>query len=263
MYSTPLMGGDDGTVQTVVMIRRVVDDAWKDPVVNRAAIEIIRGAGAQPYDSWAQIQAVYNFAKTFYFVNDPVMKEALRPTRELLQLMAGDCDDINAILLPSLLGTIGYETRIVTIACEPEVPEAFTHVYCEVFVDGQWYPLDAARPGATFGVAPEHFYRREWWSLTDDSHGDYPCDAPASAMAGLGRVGVRGLAGVMTSLYQTPSGEPLQSISGQAVQPVLGPCIGPGGAGYVTPAAQAPGPGVGTQLLFFAGVGLLLWGLSR
>src|SRR5579872_7064876 len=119
-YSAPLAGGDAGPEQTISLLRVLVDDAWKDPVVNRTAIEVIRNAGVPPYDTWGQIRAIYDFARRFYFVNDPVMKEALRPTRDLLELMAGDCDDINGNVLPALLGSIGLETRLVTVAADSQ-----------------------------------------------------------------------------------------------------------------------------------------------
>src|SRR5258708_5940357 len=147
LYATPLLGGDAGTEQTIWKLRGLIDDAWKNSYVNRTAIDIVRNAGVQPYDSWGQIRAIYNWIlANFYFVNDPVTKEALRPTTELLDLMAGDCDDINSNMLPALLGTIGYETRFITIAADPEHPDSFSHIYVEVFQDGQWYPLDASRP---------------------------------------------------------------------------------------------------------------------
>jgi hypothetical protein len=236
-------------------MRLLVDDAWKDPFVNRAAIEIIRSAGVQPYDDWGQVRAIYNFAHTFYFVNDPVMKETLRPTRELLQLMAGDCDDINGNVLPALLGAIGYETRLVTIAADPQSPESFSHVYCEVFVDGQWYPLDAARPDAQFGLAPSRFYRREVWSLTDDSHEEYPPDG--GTLSGYGRRGFAGLNGFSSGW---PSG---QAVNGQQVQTAIQGAFGPGGSVEMS----APNPGsdlspAKTFLVLF-GLGVLVWALAK
>jgi hypothetical protein len=262
LYSAPLLSGDAGPRQTIGMLRALVDQAWKDPVVNRTAIEIIRSAGVAPFDSWSQIHAIYNFARQFYFVNDPVSKEALRPTRELLKLMAGDCDDINGNILPALLGSIGFETRLVTIAADPEAPESFSHVYAEVWCNGQWIPLDAARPGAVFAVAPPHFYRRAWWSLVDDSHGDYPDDS-GSSMSGYVRRGVRGLGSITSDLETIFAGatSTLRSISGQTVQPVLNPAIGPGGQSFVTPSPTSSlslGPGMG-ELLFLGLAGALIW----
>lgn len=212
----PLLAGDDGTAQTIEQIRLLVDDAWKDSVVHRAAVDIIRAAGVQPYDSAGQVRAIYEWVRqNIYFVNDPVSKEALWPANDLLEMRAGDCDDINATLLPALLGAIGFETRLVTIAADRRAPENFSHIYAEVDLDGRWIPIDAARPGAQFGVAPPNFYRRAWWSLTDGEHDEYP------NMAGLGFVArtnsrelLRGLAG-----YSDP-----------AANSAVPPAIGPGGA---------------------------------
>ena len=263
LYSAPLGNGDDGTQQTISMLRSLVDEAWKDPFVNRTAIEIVRNAGIQPFDSWGQIRAIYEYARRFYFVDDPTTKEAVRPTRDLLELKAGDCDDINGNVLPSLLGTIGFETRLVTVAADPQTPGLFSHVYCEVFVEGQWYPLDAARPGAIMGVAPTFFYRRRWWSLTDDSWNAYPSNAPDGSMAGYRPLTVRGLGGLATDLSAIFSGASttLKSVGGQTVQPVVGPTIGPGGATSVSGASTTGlslSSGTG-ELLLLAAIGFGLW----
>jgi hypothetical protein len=259
LYSAPLRGGDDGTEQTIHMLRTLVDDAWKDPCVNRAAIEIVRQAGVPQYDSWGQIRAIYDFAHSFYFVNDPLTKETLRPTRALLELRAGDCDDINANVLPALLGSIGFETRLVTIAADPQFPDLFSHVYAEVFQDGQWYPLDAARPDAQFGVAPSRYYRREWWSLEDGSHGDYSGDG----MAGYAPRGLRGLGQVPVSSVANSilsDASQLLAVGGQAVQSAVQPAQGPGGAVLVSPTVTPP-ISTGAELLIFAGAALALWAL--
>jgi len=264
IYSVPLLGGDAGTEQTIWKLRSLIDDAWKDSYVNRTAIDIVRNAGVKPYDSWGQIRAIYNWIlANFYFVNDPVTKEAVRPTTELLDLMAGDCDDINSNMLPALLGTIGFETRFITIAADPQHPDSFSHIYVEVLQDGNWYPLDAARPGAGFGSAPAHFFKREWWSTVDGSHGNYPADG---TMAGMSRVGVRGLGGLMSDLqigFQD-AGVILRSVSGQQVQNVVGPAMGPGGAMMVSPPQSGlMSSATEKELLIGLGiVGLLWWALS-
>lgn len=266
LYSAPLGLGDDGPRQTISMLRSLVDDAWKDPFVNRTAIEIVRNAGIAPFDSWGQIRALYDYARSFYFVNDPITKEALRPTRDLLEMKAGDCDDINGNVLPALLGTIGFETRLVTVAADPQMPDHFSHVYAEVFQDGEWYPLDAARPGAVMGVAPKFFYRRRWWSLTDDSWNDYPPDAPDGTMAGYRRAGVRGLNGLAEDIAAAFQGasSTLRSVGGQVVQPVVGSTIGPGGAVSVSPPASGFSISSGTgELLLLAALGFGLWWVMK
>ena len=272
LFSAPLSGGDDGTEQTISVLREIVDDAWKDPFVNRTAIDIIRNAGVAQFDRLGQIRAIYNWVlQNFYFVSDPVSKEALRPTRDLLQLKAGDCDDINANVLPSLLGTIGYETRIVTVAADPSDPGSFSHVYAEVFLDGNWIPLDAARPDTSFGVAPAQWFRREWWSLTDDDHEDYPgagqlsyTGAPSGIsgrrMSGLGDLSVPVL---VNSLSQATTGI-LTAVNGNPVTNSNGYVVGPGGVlmqSASQPVALAPSQNSG--LLLALGAGLLLWMMMK
>lgn len=171
----PLLGGIDGTEQTIQRIRSLVDEAWRSLDVRRLAVDILRSSGAPQYDEWSQISAIYNWIRShFYFVNDPVGKEVLMPFVDLIDLGAGDCDEINAIAMSVLLGAVGYEVRLVTVAADANDPTQFSHIYTEVFLNGNWIPMDAARPGAQIGQAPPSFFQREWWSLTDDAHGPYP-----------------------------------------------------------------------------------------
>ena len=169
-FSQALLAGEAGTAQTIALAKKLVDRAVKDPVVNRTAIDIVRGT--PQYNNRSKIQAIYNYvAENFTYVQDPIgpfgAKETLRPVRDLLELRAGDCDDINCVLFPALLGTIGYSTRVVTVAGDPESPREFTHVYCEVECDGEWIPMDAARPGARFGEAPPYYFRKKIWPMIE------------------------------------------------------------------------------------------------
>lgn len=242
-YVAPLVPGDAGTAQTIRAIRGLVDDAWRNAEVNRCAIDIVRDAGADQYDDNQKARALFNWAMAnMYFVNDPWTKEALRPTVELLKLRAGDCDDINAILLPSLMGSLGIETRLVTIASNPQDPEAFSHIYAEACIDGEWIPIDAARPGTTFGSAPPHFFKRWAWSLTGDDHWDYPGQGQLSGYRrphGQPRLAL-GLAGVgddVTSVLDTlasQSGQIAAAVNGNPVINVVGSAIGPGGTQMIT-----------------------------
>jgi hypothetical protein len=166
--AVPLLSGDAGVAQTVDLMRRLIDDATKDPAVNRLAVEILKNSGAPQHDPLAEAEAIYAWVHAnIRFVNDPVdsfgdPKETLRPARAILDLRAGDCDDFT-ILMSSLLQNIGLQTHIVTVASDPRDPSQFTHVYPEVDIDGQWVPVDAARPGAAFGLAPSRAYRRKEW----------------------------------------------------------------------------------------------------
>lgn len=173
LKSEPLLDGDDGTAQTVRKIRGLVEQGKRDPRVNRATGSILRGARVAPYDDAGEVRAIFSWVlKNIRFTKDPEGKECLRPAATTLEWGFGDCDDINAILLPSMLGTVGYRTRVVTIASHPAAPEQFTHVYCEVHLGGRWIPLDAARKDTSFGSAPSRRFRKRVWSLVADEYQD-------------------------------------------------------------------------------------------
>lgn len=173
LQSEPLLDGDDGTAQTIRAVRALVDQGKKDPRVNRTTGSILRSARVAPYDDAGEVRAIFAWVlKNIRFTKDPEGKECLRPAATTLEWGFGDCDDINAILLPSMLGTVGYRTRVVTIASHPAAPEQFTHVYCEVHLGGRWIPLDAARRGTTFGSAPARRFRKRVWSLVADEYQD-------------------------------------------------------------------------------------------
>lgn len=165
----PLLAGDAGVEQTVELMRRLIDRGVTDPELRALTIKILRDSGAPPHDPLAKADAIYSWVHTnIYFVNDPVdsdgdPKETLSPARDILQFGGGDCDDF-AVLMSTLLQIAGFQTHIVTVASDPRDPGQFTHVYPEVEIDGAWIPVDAARPGAHFGLAPEHVYRRKVWS---------------------------------------------------------------------------------------------------
>jgi hypothetical protein len=175
----PLARGDAGVEQTICVLRCLIDDAVKDPAINVQAIQILRDAGVANFGVWDRLRAFYDWISqpsNFLYVPDPIgpfgPKETVRPARTLFQVKGGDCDDYSA-LLASLLGTVGIRTRLVTISADRSSPNDFSHIYPEAeAAPGRWVPLDAARPGAQFGIAPPFYFRKRIWSLEDDSYTD-------------------------------------------------------------------------------------------
>lgn len=174
----PLPRGDEGVARTIRLIRDLMDAAITDPQVNEAAINILRNAGVQNFDRQAKLRALYEFVSwpNFLYVEDPVgpfgPKETVRTVRTLLRVRAGDCDDYT-LLLASLAGTVGIATRAVTVAADPSAPNDFSHIYPEAEVSpGNWVAMDAARPGAQFGLPAQRYSRKRVWSLTDSSYKD-------------------------------------------------------------------------------------------
>ena len=179
VMGTPLVRGDRGVGQTIDLLRKLVDDAVKDPTINVAAIRILQNANVQNFGTLDRLRAIYDWISqpaNFLYVPDPVgpfgPKETLRPARVLVEIHAGDCDDYTAFLA-ALLGTIGISTRAVTIAANPNFPNDFSHIYPEAEVSPSvWIAMDAARPGAAFGVAPPRYFRKKIWGITDASAPD-------------------------------------------------------------------------------------------
>lgn len=166
MSSWPLPSGDRGVAKTMDLVRQLVDQAIKDPYINRAAIQILQTYNVTQYDSYAAARAIWGWVRqNIRYVQDPVGKETVRPANVILEVRAGDCDDINGVLIPSLLGTIGIATRGVTVAASPNSND-FSHIYAEALIDGAWIAMDAARPNVTFGQAPEMYWRRAEWPIT-------------------------------------------------------------------------------------------------
>lgn len=169
IYRAPLMSGDAGVAQTIQEMRSLVDEALRDPSILRTAKDIIRGVPA--FDDTAEAQALYNWVRSnIRFTKDPVNKETLYPPAELLQIRAGDCDDIS-MLLGTLLMAVGYPARLMTVASNGD---EFSHVYVEWQINGEWIPMDPARYDSQFGVAPPAYTRARWWSLQDNAQGDLP-----------------------------------------------------------------------------------------
>lgn len=169
----PLSNGDRGTVETIARIRKLIHAGATDQLVNRTSIAIIQAAGVPQFDNLGEIRALYEWVRrSIRFTKDVAGVETLRTAREILTIRAGDCDDINGVLLPALLSTVGHQCRLVTIASVPQAPKEFSHIYCEVFFAGRWIPLDSARHAAAFGKGPQSWFRKRVWSINDSDYVD-------------------------------------------------------------------------------------------
>lgn len=90
------------------------------------------------------------------YVRDPDGAELIHsPTRLLKQIMKigvahGDCDD-HALLLNSMLGSIGIETRFVGVMTGNSTK--YNHVICSVNINGEWLDVD---PCSKFSTQPNY-----------------------------------------------------------------------------------------------------------
>jgi hypothetical protein len=168
-----MAGGDAGTAQTIAQIRRLVARGKKNIEINRLAIGLVWHT--PQFSQSPKAQAIFDWVQqNFRFIPMIVNAQTLRTPEEILRVRGGDCANLNAVLIPSLLETIGIRSRLVTIAGDPDDPDEFTHVYAEAYVDGEWVPMDVARPGAIFGRAPETYSRKRIWDLESSRWQDVP-----------------------------------------------------------------------------------------
>jgi hypothetical protein len=163
--------GDEGTAQTIALIRQLVYQGVRDASVNRTAVGIVQTVPAHRPD--LEARAIYDWVRAnIRFTPDISSAETLRTAAEILRVRAGDCDCSNGILLPTLFSSVGLDSRLVTVAADDSRPDIFSHIYPEVMVNGQWTPADAAAEHASWGKEPGHVYRKRVWDLETDSYQD-------------------------------------------------------------------------------------------
>lgn len=142
-YQTfPLPAGNSGTRFTVGKMVELIRAGIKSPAIRQKAVDVIKAARVRPYDKRAEVNALFSYVKsTFRFVQDPTLVELIHTPEKLLQIRSGDCDDFT-VFLSSLLGAVGYETRVAIVGPGKDV---WSHTFPEVLLDGNWVPLDATK----------------------------------------------------------------------------------------------------------------------
>lgn len=168
VFVTSVADGDRGTRETIPYARKLIASGLRDPRIHELALWFCQAYGAPSYDEPSELRAVFQGVLDHFFYRKHIVgTQSLQPVDGLLRTRSGDCAELNLVLLPSLLGTIGYPTRAVTIKADPTRPNEFSHVYIEAQLsNGQWIPMDAAREGTAFGVEPDYYWEREEFDLT-------------------------------------------------------------------------------------------------
>jgi transglutaminase-like putative cysteine protease len=98
--------------------------------------------------------------KNIRYTRDIFRVELLHTPRRMLELRAGDCDDMS-ILLGSMLISTGHPVRLVLVGFRPDKPHMYSHIYPEVNVRGRWIPIDAT-VSHPIGWAPPSLWKRIW-----------------------------------------------------------------------------------------------------
>jgi len=148
-----------GTQTTLKHIQALIRAGAKDFYVRQKAIDILLEKAVKPKDYLGEIKALFEWVQhNVRYTKDPFRVEVLHSARRLLELRAGDCDDMT-ILLGSMLEAIGHPVQLVVTGPDPLRPKLFSHIYLEAFHQGRWIPLDATMP-YPMGWEPQTFVKQ-------------------------------------------------------------------------------------------------------
>lgn len=140
----------------------IVEGSHSSAVLDLAA-DLARDSA--PMGKVSQAQAIWQWVTSnIYYLEDPFSDDHFQTPAVTLKRGAGDCDD-QAILLGSLLRSIGIEVRLVFVFDAPPTgsPTEFpAHVYIEGNVQGQWAAMETIPvPGAGGGFYFPKFAQQE------------------------------------------------------------------------------------------------------
>jgi len=159
IYHAFIPKGYAGTKRTVAHMKALIRAGAKDFYVRQKAIDVLLEKGVRAKDYLGEIKALFEWVqRNVRYTKDPSRVEVLHSARRMLELRAGDCDDM-AILLGALLEAVGHPVRLVLTGRDPSRPRLFTHVYVEAYHKGRWVPLDATMP-FPMGWAPRAMVKK-------------------------------------------------------------------------------------------------------
>ena len=151
--------GRRGTLITARIIAQMIRDGAKDFYVRQKAIEIFRLSRVPAKDRMGEVAALFHWVRrNIRYTRDIFRVELLHTPRRMLELRAGDCDDMT-MLLGAMLVSTGHPVRLVLAGFRPHKPHGYSHIYPEANVKGRWIALDATmnRP---MGWAPPALWKR-------------------------------------------------------------------------------------------------------
>src|ERR671918_387652 len=114
--------GTRGTLVTARIIARMIRSGAKDFYVRQKAIQIFRAYGVRPKDRFGEVYALFDWVRrNVRYTRDIFQVELLHTARRMLELRAGDCDDMT-ILLGAMLMSTGHPVRLALAGFRPNKP---------------------------------------------------------------------------------------------------------------------------------------------
>jgi transglutaminase-like putative cysteine protease len=135
--------GPQGTRATLRLMSALVRQYRKHLAVRQLALAVVQSVRGHK-NFGGMVSALCEWVKdSIQYVRDIRDVETIQTPVKTLEFRQGDCDD-QATLLASLLESVGFRARFVAIKTEFDGP--FVHVYTEVNLGTQWYPLETTEP---------------------------------------------------------------------------------------------------------------------
>jgi transglutaminase-like putative cysteine protease len=120
------------------MMSDLVKAGKKNPAIRQRATSLVQDLPSK--DRLGEIERLFNYVQnSIRYVRDIHDVETLHYAEQVMSQEHGDCDD-KAILLSSLLESIGHPTRFVAVGFQPG---EFSHVFVDTMIGNKkWLSLD-------------------------------------------------------------------------------------------------------------------------
>lgn len=147
--TSPLGNGRHGNIQTLQAMASFVLRDISDPEVVELANSII--SSVPSHDDMGEVKAIFNWVRdNIRYRKHPLNAQWVQDAiRTFKQYGSADCTS-QSVILSTLLGSVGYESRFVTCGFDYGTDE-FDHVYVQACVNGQWVSLDPCNKNAMAG----------------------------------------------------------------------------------------------------------------
>jgi len=153
---TPLMGslrqktkqallnipnGMAGIQSSLFYMRKFVNEYKINIIVRELALSLIKNLNQKDFK--AELNALFNYVQnSIRYTLDINGVETIQTPVKTLEYGQGDCDD-KAVLLATLLESIGHRTRFYAVGFQPK---NISHVLLECNINGEWIALETTEP---------------------------------------------------------------------------------------------------------------------
>ena len=148
--------GTAGTYATLNIMSKIVRRYKKSAPLRELALHVIQDLPGRKNFA-GQAARLQNYVRNnIQYVKDINGVETIQTPDRTLQNRAGDCDD-QAVLLATLLETIGHPTRFVAIKLKSFGP--YVHVFTETKAGSRWLAAETTEDWP-LGMQPPKFVKR-------------------------------------------------------------------------------------------------------